>query len=104
MDDRNAWCLSDPKEEPEESFEGTTVVLVPPNADRVDAFLTQDMSERYYMPVWERDKLLDCRDACFPEMPVADVDEAFGLVGGVAREVFDRLQLERMRLRMKGIC
>ncbi|CAN0327638.1 unnamed protein product, partial [Ectocarpus sp. 4 AP-2014] len=40
-------------------------------------------------------ELLECREAVYPEMSVVDMKEAFDRVGGVARAVFDAVELRQ---------
>lgn len=74
---------------PMEMFDGITVVLVSPKTVRVNEFLKQPESLQLFMPVWSKGELLKCREAVFSYVRRTDVDKAFGVVGGVARAVFD---------------
>ncbi|CAM9758068.1 unnamed protein product [Pylaiella littoralis] len=51
--------------------------------------MKQDKSERFFMPVWSEDELLDCQQAVFSHVRRTAVKEAFGDVGGVPRAVFN---------------
>ncbi len=107
--DINSWFLCDPKngpecdpeDRPEECFVGTTVALVTPEAFRVNEFLKQVNSERFFMPVWSEDELLECQRAVFPHVRRTDVEKAFGVVGGVARAVFDVDKLGQIKRDME---
>ncbi|CAN0396163.1 unnamed protein product [Ectocarpus sp. 12 AP-2014] len=95
-DDTEAWHLSDPEWKPYPLFAGATVVFVSPKQDRVKMFLKESKKSRQlFMPVWGMDELLECREAVYPEMSVVDTKEAFDRVGGVARAVFDAVELRQ---------
>ncbi|CAM9412891.1 unnamed protein product [Ectocarpus sp. 8 AP-2014] len=95
-DDTEAWHLSDPEGKPYAMFGGVTVVFVSPKQDRVKMFLKEcKKSRQLFMPVWGMDELLECREAVYPEMSVVDMKEAFDRVGGVARAVFDAIELRQ---------
>lgn len=87
--DSNDWYLSDPEGKPYEGFVGITVVLVSPKQNRVNEFLKQVQSRRFFMPVWSEDELLECQRVVFRHAQSVDVRKAFEKVGGVARAVFD---------------
>ena len=96
------WYLSDPKWRPEEMFRGTTVVLVSPKEDRVKEFLKQSMLFlQLFMPVFDLQEVLECRQAVYPDAPLEDVRKAFGDVGGVARAVFSPGKLQQLKDKME---
>ena len=97
----NTWFLCDPKDRPDEILGLPTVVLVLPETARVNSFMKQVHSRRFYMPVWSLGELLECRRAIFAHVPEADVRERFGMVGGVARAVFDADKLEQVCAKMQ---
>ena len=94
LKDPDSWYMCDPQDRPFEGFQGITVVLVSPKTFRVKEFLKQAKCVRYFMGVWSLSELLECQRAIFPGVPSEDVEGAFGIVGGVARAVFDTDQLE----------
>ncbi|CAN0269983.1 unnamed protein product, partial [Pylaiella littoralis] len=91
------WYLCDPETRPYKGFTGTTVVLVSPKATRLHEFMKQKESRQFYMPVWDEDELLECREAVYSHVPSDDVKRAFGEVGGVACLVFDRTKLQKQK-------
>lgn len=95
--DPTAWYLSDPKGPPKENFEGTTVVFVSPDFERMKEFLKLPTSERIFMPVWSLEELLKCRRVVFPHVLDTDVVKSFGVVGGVARAVFNVKKFELLK-------
>ena len=95
--DPTAWYLSDPEGPPKRNFAGTTVVLVSPDFERVKEFLKLANSERIFMPVWSLGELLKCRRFVFPHVLRADVVKSFGLVGGVARAIFNAKKFELLK-------
>ena len=97
MDDPNSWYLSDPEDRPREYFQGTTVVLVSPKYERVKEFLKLADAQQIFMPVWGLDELLKCQRAVFPHVPSTFVEEAFGVVGGVARAIFNELKYVQVK-------
>ena len=100
LEDPTAWYLSDPVDRPMETFAGTTVVLVSPKAIRVNEFMKQAKSVRFYMGVWSLDELLECQRAIFRGAGRSGVQDAFRDVGGVARAVFDEDQLTLLKKKM----
>ena len=100
--DPTAWYLSDPEWRPKETFEGTTVVLVSPKEDRVKEFLKQSILDlQLFMPVFDMDEVLECRQAVYPDVPLEDVKKAFGDVGGVARAIFRPRKLQQLKDKME---
>lgn len=97
-----AWYLSDPDDRPFEGFRGVTVVLVSPKGFRYHEFLKQSKSIRFFMGVWSLNELLKSREAVFPGVPKADVEHAFGVVGGVARAIFDEQKFMAIRSGLKS--
>ena len=97
LDDPESWYLSDPKDRPEENFAGTTIVLVSPAFERVKEFLKLPTSKRIFMPVWSLEELLKCRRVVFPHVLRTDVVKSFGVVGGVARAIFNVGKFELLK-------
>ena len=96
----NTWFLCDPKNRPE-VLVLPTVVLVSPKTTRTNDFMKQANSRRFYMPVWSLGELLECRRAIFAHVPESDVRKRFGMVGGVARAVFDADKLGEVCVKMQ---
>ena len=63
--DPTAWYLSDPEDRPKAMFRGTTIVLVLPKAIRVNEFIKQVKSIRFFMGVWSLGELLDVSELFF---------------------------------------
>ena len=101
LQDTNTWFLSDPEDKPKEILGLPTVVLVSPRTSRVNEFMKQPDSFRFYMPVWSLEELFECQRAVFPHVPETDVRERFGKVGGVARAVFHANRLEELCAKMQ---
>ncbi|CAB1111758.1 unnamed protein product [Ectocarpus sp. CCAP 1310/34] len=98
----STWYLSDPEDRPKELLGLPTVVLLSPRKSRVNEFMKQPGSRRFYMPPWCLDELFRCRQAVFPHVPETDVRERFSKVGGVARAVFDAEKLKQVCLKMQA--
>lgn len=92
--DESSWYLSDPENKPKKILGLATVVLVSPKSGRVEEFLKLTSSKRFYMAPWGEDEVFECRQAVFPHVPATDVQERFGLVGGVARLIFGGIDLK----------
>ena len=95
--DPTAWYLSDPKDKANENLAGTTVVLASLDVKRVSGFLKLPDSKQIFMPVWSLEELLKCRRAVFPHVLNADVVKSFGVVGGVARAIFNVHQFDFLK-------
>lgn len=53
-------------------------VLVPKEVKEFSLYL------QLFMPVWDMDEVLECRQAVYPHVPIASATKAFDNVGGVA--------------------
>ena len=82
QNDGNSWYLSDTVDRPMDIFVGITV-LVWTKAKSVNSILKQAESERFFMPVFSLDELLQCRRFVFPDVPSTDVESALDYVGEV---------------------
>ena len=54
-------------------------------------------SKRIFMPVWSLEELLKCRRVVFPHVLRTDVVKSFGVVGGVARAIFNVGKFELLK-------
>ena len=98
---RDSWYLSDLENRPKEVFAGKTVGLASLKGIRVNEFLKQAKSKRFFMPVGSLHELLECRQFVYPDVPSTDVERRFDDVG-VATSVFDMNQLEALTTKMKA--
>lgn len=77
------------------------VVFVAPKTVRVTEFMKQVKSERFFMPVWSLDELLECQEAVFSDVERTRVEDAFRVGGGDARAVFSPGKFQQMKDQME---
>ena len=85
---------------------GRTLIISSPNSDRLGKLHSATSMLKLFLPTWREDEVLEANELIF-KLDEKDVKEAFNILGGVARIIFEKNSLderfEELNIQLGGL-